>query len=104
MAGEAVKKLIEAEQDAALLIDKAKAKAKEILASATEKGEALLMKEGDAASEKEKALLSEAEKAAFAEKGKIEEAAAGERDKLCALAAGKMEAAVSLITERVVNG
>lgn len=104
MAGEAVKKLVSAERDAALGIEEAKTAAKKLLADASEKGAALLLEEEENAVKRAGALMAKAEQAAHAEKANIIAEAESEREKLVALAAGKMSAAVALITERVVKG
>lgn len=104
MAGEAVKKLIDAENEATLGIENAKTAAKKLIADALEKGASLLLEEEEDAVKRANALISKAENDAIKEKTEIEAMAEGEREKLATLAAGKMDAAASLITERVVNG
>ena len=104
MAGEAVKKLIDAEREIAQGIEEAKTAAKKLIADAETRGNKLLLEEEEDAIKREAEFLSKAEKEALAEKAQIEAAADSEREKLITLAAGKLEAAASLITERVVNG
>lgn len=104
MAGEAVKKLIDAEREIAHGIEEAKTAAKKLIADAETRGNKLLLEEEEDAIKREAELISKAEKEAIAEKAQIEAAAEAEREKLTTLAAGKLEAAASLITERVVNG
>ncbi len=99
-----MKKLLDAERESARCIEEAKTAAKKLLADAEAEGNALLLKEEEDAIKREAELLSKAEKEALARKSEIEATAESEREKLSALAAGKLDAAASLITERVVNG
>ena len=99
-----VKKLLDAERDIARGIEEAKNAAKKLLFDAEARGSELLLKEEEDAIKREADIISKAEKEALAEKAQIEAAAEAEREKLITLAAGKLEAAALLITERVVNG
>ncbi len=99
-----MKKLLDAERESAQSIEEAKNAAKKLIADAEAEGRALLLKEEEESIKREADLLSRAEKEALAQKAEIEAAAEVEREKLSALAAGKLDAAALLITERVVNG
>ena len=99
-----MKKLLDAEREIAQGVEDAKTAAKKLIADAETRGSELLIKEEEDSIKSARELLSKAEKEALSEKAEIEAAAEREREKLSALATGKLEAAASLITERVVNG
>ena len=104
MAIEAVKQLIAAEKDLAEKVENARFEAKKICEDAALAGKSLLLSTEDFCVNAEKERVAKAQERAEAENKKISANADADREKLAALAAGKMSAAVALITERVVNG
>ncbi len=104
MTNEAVKQLVTAEKNLAEKVEEARKKAKKIIEDAHSSGEALLISTEELCRKTEDELLLKARARAEEENKKISAEAETNREKLSALAKGKMTAAVALITERVVNG
>ena len=104
MASEAVKQLITAEENLAEKIENARIEAKKICEDAVFSGKTLLDSTEDLCMKAEEELLAKARSRAEEENKRISAEAEASREKLSALAAGKIKAAVALITERVVKG
>ena len=104
MASEAVKQLITAEKNLTEKVEAARLEAKKICEDATNAGKSLLLSTEDFCINAEKEISEKAKVRAEEENKKISAEAEADREKFAALASGKIEAAVALITERVVKG
>ena len=104
MASEAVKQLVTAEKNLAEKIENARVQAKKICEDAVFAGKSLLDSTEDFCIKSEAENLAKAKTRAEEENKKISAEAEADRERLSVLAAGKIDAAVALIMERVVNG
>ena len=104
MASEAVKQLITAEENLAEKVENARVEAKKICENAVFSGKNLLDSTEEFCIKAEADILAKARSRAEEENKRISAEAEADRERLTALASGKMSEAAALITERVVNG